>query len=232
MLLNTTELCLEINRQRLLDSINLQLRTESLTVIMGPNGAGKSLLLRILHGLIAPSSGQVYWHDEPISLKHRQRQAMIFQKPVLLRRSAAANIDYVLSLRKQPSTDRRDVLLEQVGLLAAAKRPARSLSGGEQQRLALARALALEPEVLLLDEPTASLDPASVQMLEQSVMAVQQAGTKVIFVTHDTGQSKRIADDIVFLHNGKLLEHRNAADFFTNPGCEAAIAYLEGKLYV
>jgi len=116
--------------------------------------------------------------------------------------------------------------------LEVANQPAHTLSGGEQQRLALVRALAQQPEVLLLDEPTASLDPASVQMLEKSVLSAQQAGTKVIFVTHDTAQAKRIADDVVFLHNGTLQEHTDASIFFSQPSCSAAKAYLQGNLYV
>jgi tungstate transport system ATP-binding protein len=155
---------------------------------------------------------------------------MVFQRAVLLRRSVAANIDFVLRLKGTATSERRDEILEHVGLLDHARQPARLLSGGEQQRLALARALALEPEVLFLDEPTASLDPASVQMIEQIVSAAHRRGTKIIFVTHDLGQAKRLADEVVFLHRGRLSEHTPARRFLTNPSSEAARAYLDGRI--
>ena len=211
----------------------LTLDPRSVTVIMGPNGAGKSLLLRLVHGLIAPTHGWISWGEVACGEATRSTQAMVFQKPVLLRRSVAANIDFVLRLRAGTSAERRtrcDELLTRVGISDKAEQPARLLSGGEQQRLALARALATRPKVLLLDEPTASLDPASVQMIEQIVLATSADGTKVIFVTHDIGQARRLADDVAFLHHGQLVEHRPAAAFFTNPSSEAANAYLSGRI--
>jgi len=214
-----------------IDKLNLD--PWSVTVIMGPNGAGKSLLLRLVHGLIAPTKGWISWGEVACGEATRSTQAMVFQKPVLLRRSVAANIDFVLRLRAGTSAERRtrcDELLTRVGLSGQAEQPARLLSGGEQQRLALARALATRPKVLLLDEPTASLDPASVQMIEQIVLATSADGTKVIFVTHDMGQARRLADDVAFLHHGQLVEHRPADAFFANPSSEAANAYLSGRI--
>ena len=158
---------------------------------------------------------------------------MVFQKPVLLRRSVAANIDFVLrgrSLARADRRARRDDLLARVGLADRARQPARLLSGGEQQRLALARALAIRPQVLFLDEPTASLDPASVQTIEAIVLDASRAGTKVIFVTHDIGQARRLAGDVVFLHRGVVAEHRAAKEFFAGPASEAALAYLSGRI--
>lgn len=223
-------LTLEIAGKRLVDSIDLTLAARSFTMVMGPNGAGKSLLLRLIHGMLEPTAGTVNWGGNPLTLAVRQRQAMVFQRPVLLRRSVAANIDFVLGLKGRKEADRRDEILDHVGLLDHARQPARLLSGGEQQRLALARALVLEPEVLFLDEPTASLDPASVQMIEQIVSAAHRGGTKIIFITHDIGQAKRLADDIVFLHRGRLAEHTPVGTFFTNPSSEPANAYLEGRI--
>jgi tungstate transport system ATP-binding protein len=228
--LETRKLVLDRDGKRLIDGIDLTLTSGALTVLMGPNGAGKSLLLRLLHGLIAPTSGEIRWADEPMSSALRLRQGMVFQRPVLLRRSVAANLDFALGLRGATARERRDQLLERVGLLDRARQPARLLSGGEQQRLALIRALALDPDVLFLDEPTASLDPASVLMIEQVVRAAYQNGTKIIFVTHDLGQARRLADEVVFLHRGQLLEQAPADQFFAAPRSEFARAYLEGRL--
>jgi tungstate transport system ATP-binding protein len=223
-------LTLDIGGKRLVDNIDITLAARTFTMVMGPNGAGKSLLLRLLHGLLQPTAGSIFWGGAPMSKDLRERQAMVFQRAVLLRRSVAANIDFVLRLKGTATSERRDEILEHVGLLDHARQPARLLSGGEQQRLALARALALEPEVLFLDEPTASLDPASVQMIEQIVSAAHRRGTKIIFVTHDLGQAKRLADEVVFLHRGRLSEHTPARRFLTNPSSEAARAYLDGRI--
>lgn len=226
--LQTTALSLEYNGVRYVDAIDLTLQPDKLTVVMGPNGAGKSLLLRLLHGLISPTAGQVKWNGLLMDDASRKRQAMVFQRPILLRRSVAANIDFVLKLNG--NRDRRDEVLNNVGLLDFARQPARSLSVGEQQRLALARALATEPEALFLDEPTASLDPASVLAIEQIVMRAHQNGTRIIFVTHDIGQAKRLADEVVFLHRGQLAEHTPAEHFFSAPTSPAAEAYLDGRI--
>ncbi|MEZ5931306.1 MAG: ATP-binding cassette domain-containing protein [Alphaproteobacteria bacterium] len=226
----TRGLTLERDGRRLIDGIDLSLEAGGLTVVMGPNGAGKSLLLRLLHGLIRPTAGEINWAGASMTPSTRKRQGMVFQRPVLLRRSVAANLDFALGLRGGGSVERRDALLERVGLEHQAGQPARLLSGGEQQRLALIRALALEPEVLFLDEPTASLDPASVLTIEDVVQGCRQNGTKIIFVTHDLNQAKRLADDVVFLHRGRLVEQAPAGAFFTNPRSEPAGAYLEGRI--
>lgn len=219
-----------IDSKDLLHDINLTLSGEHLTVIMGPNGAGKSLLLRMLHGLIKPDHGTIQWAGKPMSRAIQQRQAMVFQRPVLLRRSAAANIDFVLRLTGHAGKKRRDALLAQAGLAGKEDQPARLLSGGEQQRLSLARALALEPDVIFLDEPTASLDPASVAKIEEIVRAAHLAGTKIIFVTHDVAQAKRLAGEVVFMNHGRIEEHAGAKNFFERPRSAAARAYLEGRI--
>ena len=231
--LRVEKLVLQVAGKGLVNIEKLSLDPRSVTVVMGPNGAGKSLFLRLVHGLIPPTSGWISWGEVARGDATRSTQAMVFQKPVLLRRSVAANIDFVLHRRAGTKQERRarcDELLTRVGLASQSEQPARLLSGGEQQRLALARALATRPKVLLLDEPTASLDPASVQMIEQIVLTASGEQTKVIFVTHDVGQARRLADDVAFLHHGQLVEHRPAAEFFANPSSEAANAYLAGRI--
>ena len=220
----------EVRGARLIDGVDLRLEDPGVTVVMGPNGAGKSLLLRLMHGLLEPTAGRVRWNGAAVDEAVRRRQALVFQRPVLLRRSVRANIEFVLRLRPGREPQPAMHWLEHVGLADRAEQPARRLSGGEQQRLAMARALALEPEVLLMDEPTASLDPASVATIEALVGEARQAGTKVVFVTHDIGQARRLADDVVFLHRGRLVEHTAAETFFEQPVSTAARDYLAGRL--
>ncbi|MDZ7753613.1 MAG: ATP-binding cassette domain-containing protein [Gammaproteobacteria bacterium] len=214
----------------LIDGIHLTLQRHGLTVVMGPNGAGKSLLLRLLHGMLTPAAGEVLWDGWPLDEEGRRRQAMVFQRPVLLRRSAAANLRFVLQGTRRRQRERTAALLDEVGLGHLADKPARLLSGGEQQRLNLARALALEPGVLFLDEPTASLDPASTAAIEAVVRRAQGYGTKIVFVTHDLGQARRLADDVVFLNRGRVAEHTPARQFFDDPESLAAADYLAGRL--
>ena len=225
-------LTLRAGGRTLLDGIDLTLGPHGTTMVLGPNGAGKSLLLRLLHGLIPATGGEVLWGGERVGEATRRRQSMVFQTPVLLRRSVGANLDFVLRARRLGGRARRDALLDHVGLLGRADQPARLLSGGERQRLALARALATEPEVLLLDEPTASLDPASVLAIEEIVGAARDGGTRIVFVTHDVGQARRLADDVVFLHRGRLAEHGPARRFLAGPDSPAARDYLAGRIVV
>jgi tungstate transport system ATP-binding protein len=228
--LEVSSLCYRVDRKVLLDNIDVTVASPGITAIMGPNGAGKSLFLRLIHGLLSPSSGQILWNGRDLDLETRRRQAMVFQKPVLMRRSVAANIDFVLKAGDGRTQQRRDEILHQAGLFRQRNQPARLLSGGEQQRLALARALATGPEVLLLDEPCASIDPGATLQIEHLLQQARERGLKIMLVTHDIGQARRLADDILFMHNGRLLEYRPAQDFFNNPESTAARAYLEGKL--
>ena len=226
------EVCFEAAGQSLIDHISCVIEAQSYTVVLGPNGAGKSLLLRLCHGLIRASKGSIRWHGLDVDAA-RRCQAMVFQRPVLLRRSAAANISYALRVHGVPRRQRQTLVseaLEQAGLGGRARRPARLLSGGEQQRLALARAWVLKPQVLLLDEPTASLDPAATQAAETVLEQIAKSGTKMIMATHDLGQARRLADEILFLHRGRLLEHGPAAEFFGRPRSKEAVAFLEGQL--
>ena len=230
--LTATGLCLTRGGRRVLDGVDLSLGPAGITVIMGPNGAGKSQLLRVLHGLVAPDEGEVHWGGRALDDAARRAQALVFQAPVLLRRSVAGNVDFALAARGRRDPARRAALLDRVGLAGRDRHPARRLSGGEKQRLSLARALATDPAVLLLDEPTASLDPASTAAIETVVREVAAAGTRVIFVTHDAHQARRLADDVVILTAGRVAETGPAAEVFAAPRTEAARAYLDGRLHV
>jgi len=230
--LQLDDLAFEVVGKRLIDGITLTLGGGPRTIILGPNGAGKSLLLRLCHGLLQPTAGTVRWRG-PGAIGNGRRQAMVFQHPVMLRRSAAANIDYALRLKRIPRTLRRArvrEVLDDTGLADLAHRPARTLSIGEQQRLALARAWASAPEVLFLDEPTANLDPSATRAIEDAIAAIDLTGTKIVMTTHDLGQARRLADEIVFLHRGRLLEQRPAAEFFARPLTPEAAAFIEGRL--
>lgn len=226
-LLAFDEVCITRGGGLVLRDVSFSLGASGVSCVLGPNGAGKSLCLRLAAGLIAPEAGVI---SRGVALA---RIAYVPQRPVLLRRSVRANLAHALRLSGLGWRARRlrlDELLEQARLTHAAGQPARSLSGGEAQRLTLARALASDPKVLLLDEPCASLDPGSTAALEDLVHDIARAGTKVVLVTHDVGQAKRLADDVVFLAGGAVQETSAAVRFFSQPQSRAARAYLDGRL--
>jgi tungstate transport system ATP-binding protein len=202
--------------------LSLEIEAGPSTVILGANGAGKSVLMRLMHGLLAPTSGSVSW-------RAKGRQAMVFQRPVMLRRSALANVVYALEVAGQEPGGAMEALRE-VGLAHLAERPARVLSGGEQQRLALARAWALHPEVLFLDEPTASLDPSATHEIENIIRAFDAAGTKIVMATHNLGQARRLADEVIYLHQGRVLERAAVEQFFSKPATAESAAFIKGEL--
>ena len=227
--LRAEALCFAAGGVRILHDVSLTIQAGGPLIVIGPNGAGKSVLLRLLHGLLRPSEGRVAWSGEGAS----RRQSMVFQRPVLLRRSVLANALYPLHLAGLPQAEaeaRAQAALALVGLAALADRPARRLSGGEQQRLALARAAALHPEVLFLDEPCASLDPAATKAVEEIVATLAARGTKIVMTTHDLGQARRLAAEVVFLHRGRVAEHAPAESFFVQPETPEAAAFLRGEL--
>jgi len=217
----------------ILDRISLELAPGSPTVLIGPNGAGKTTLLRLATGLVAPSRGRVTWGGrENVAPAHR---AIVFQRPVMLRRSAAGNIRYALAaagVTRAERDARVAELLALVGLGGLGPRAARKLSGGEQQRLALARALAKEPQILFLDEPTASLDPAATKAIEDVIRAVAMRGIKVVMSTHDLGEARRLAGEIVLMHRGSVIESGPAEAFFAAPKTEEARRFVAGELLV
>jgi tungstate transport system ATP-binding protein len=215
----------------ILRDVSLKITAGAPTLLIGANGAGKSVLLRLLHGLLKPSAGRVFW-AMPTDYAAR-RQAMVFQRPVLLRRSVLANTLYPMALAGVAREDRdarAEEALALVGLADRAADPARKLSVGQQQRLALARAAALQPELLFLDEPSASLDPAATRAVEEIVLKLAQRGTKIVMTTHDLAQARRLAGDVVFLHRGSVLEQAPAEAFFQQPASTTARAFLRGEL--
>lgn len=215
---------------RLIDGLTLSVPDSGITVIMGPNGAGKSLMLRMLAGLIEPDAGAVHY---PSGTNIARDVALVFQKPVMLRRSVRANMVHALKIHgvpRQMRAMRIEKWLEIAGLADLADRPARVLSGGEQQRLALVRALATNPGFLLLDEPAANLDPHNTAIIEKIVKRTAERGVAVVLVTHDRGQAERLGDEIRFVHRGRLIEEGSATRFFANPQTTEASAYLSGEL--
>lgn len=231
-------LCLEgvsygADGETFLGPVSLTFELAQAVAIIGPNGAGKSLFLRLCHGLITPSQGAVRWTLDKGEIAGRKRHAMVFQKPAMLRRSAIANLVHACrasGLCLTESHERAVAGLQRFGLGALAERPARLLSGGEQQRLAIARAAALAPDVLFLDEPSAHLDPGATRQVEDMLLALKGQGMTLVFATHDLAQARRLAERVVFLYRGKVAEDTSVLNFFAAPQSEAGKAFITGDL--
>jgi len=229
--LSLRDLCFSAGGRDIIHGLSATIEAGPATIILGANGAGKSVLMRLMHGLLAPSSGEISWNGQGPA-RARRGQAMVFQRPVMLRRSALANVLYALELAGVPAAQRERQAMEalaEVGLTAAAGRPARVLSGGEQQRLALARAWALHPEVLFLDEPTANLDPGATREIEAVIRAFDASGTKIIMSTHNLGQARRLGDEVLYIHQGRLAERAPVDAFFSEPASAEAAAFIKGE---
>lgn len=230
---NVTLQNVSIRRQgkTILSDLSFQIGGARSTIITGPNGAGKTTLLRLLHGMERTSQGTLSWsQNRDAALR---KQALIFQTPAMLRRSVLDNLVYPLRLQKvsQGEAERRaSQLAEKLELSPMLSRQARQLSGGEKQRLALARALVVDPALLLLDEPTSNLDGANKRQIETMLEHAMGGGTKIIMSTHDMGQAKRLAEEVIFLHEGSVLEKGDAAQFFKQPKTPQAQAYLRGDI--
>jgi tungstate transport system ATP-binding protein len=222
-----------VREHPILDRVSLIIGAGEPTILVGPNGSGKTTLIRAAMGLIAPSRGRVtFGGREGVP---PERRAIVFQRPVMLRRSAAGNVRYALAaagVKRRERKTRADELLALVGLAGRGDRPARKMSGGEQQRLALARALAKDPDILFLDEPTASLDPAATKAMEDIIRGVAARGIKVVMSTHDLGEARRLGGDIVLMHRGRIVETADAQTFFTQPKTEEARRFVAGELLV
>ncbi len=217
--------------KRLLGPVDFTLAGEGATLVLGPNGAGKTTFLRLLHGLERPNGGRVSWAVERRLAE--TRQAYVFQTPILLRRTVLENAEYPLRLRRAAKADARargEAALDEVGLGAFAAQPARALSGGERQKLALARALVTDPEVLFLDEPTASLDGRSTREIETVLGRVRADGVRIVMATHDLGQARRLATDVVFLLGGKIHDAGPRESFFDRPRTAEVRAFLQGDI--
>jgi tungstate transport system ATP-binding protein len=218
MPITVQNITLTLNERTLINDLSCIIKSDGISVIMGPNGAGKSLFMRCLHGLAKPDMGQILYADTPLDPVIRQQQSLVFQTPTILRRTVLANLLFVARQRGIGDPKISMDYLAQLQLDHLAQHPARLLSGGEKQRLALARALIINPAILFLET------------IETNLQSVSKQGMKLILVTHDVGQAKRLADDVLFLHHGKLAEHSPAKSFFQKPKSAAARAYLAGKL--
>lgn len=230
--LSLVDVCYEVDGKRLLDRVSLTIDHGPRTIVLGPNGAGKSVLLRLCHGLLRPTSGRVQFAG-PETAGGRRRHAMVFQRPVMLRRSALANVAYGLMVAGVPRRERLRTAheaLDRVGLRHFAAQAARVLSGGEQQRLAIARAWALQPALMLLDEPTANLDPSATQTIESAIQAMHEAGTKIVLITHNLGQAHRLGDEVVFMAGGRVVEQTPVERFLRAPDSVEAAAFIKGEM--
>ncbi|UYV39614.1 ATP-binding cassette domain-containing protein [Rhodobacteraceae bacterium D3-12] len=215
----------------LVGPVDLALGGEGVTVVIGPNGSGKTSLLRLLHGAARLTAGEITWACSTEEARHHQ--AFVFQRPIMLRRTVEENLTYPLRIRgvtKAQAQEQARAWAKRVGLDALLGRQAPVLSGGEQQKLALARALITEPKLVFLDEPCASLDGRAMREIEEVLQAARAGGTRIILSTHDMGQARRLADEVVFIHRGKVLEFAPATQFFKAPGQAAAQAFLKGDI--
>ena len=223
------------DRRVVLDIDSLDVVQGEIMALVGPSGAGKTTLLRLLNFLELPSSGALIYSGQAINgsapMPIRRQVTTVFQRPVLLRSSVRDNIAYGLRLRGLPVDGRVDAMLQTVGLAGMGQSSARTLSGGEMQRVALARALVVEPRVLLLDEPTANLDPYNVGLIEDIIKrANAENGTTVVLVTHNIFQAHRLAQRTGLMLNGRLIEMCDTAAFFSSPSDERTVAFVRGDM--
>ncbi|MDA0661797.1 MAG: ATP-binding cassette domain-containing protein [Proteobacteria bacterium] len=219
--------------RRLLHGIDVSIPRGERLALVGPNGAGKSLTLRLLHGLLTPAAGSVQWSLGDGCIDGRKRHALVFQKPVMLRRSVLANIEHALAAAHFPRRElrgRAEAALARFGLDDLAHRPARVLSGGEQQRLAITRAAALEPDLLFLDEPTSALDPGATRQVEAMLDELHGSGVTLVFSTHDLGQARRMARHVAVMNKGRIIEYGPAGQVLDAPHSAAARAFVAGDL--
>ena len=229
--LRVSDITIKIKNKKLIGPINLQIEQNGISILLGANGSGKTTLLEALHGLRNLSAGKVEWAISH-SLAARQ-QAFVFQSPIMLRRTVSENLAFPLKVRQIPkSTANAEVIIwaKKIGLEHKMKQKAVLLSGGEMQAIAVARALITKPKMLFLDEPTASLDGATKKTIEDILISASNDGTKIMMSTHDLGQAKRLAKDIVFMHNGIVEAHCAKEKFLTEPPSKAAKQFLAGEI--
>jgi tungstate transport system ATP-binding protein len=228
--IDIVDLSIFLGNSKILDKINCTIKHNSITAVIGPNGAGKSIFLQAVNGLTSVYNGKITFNEVYNNEEIRRKQAMVFQTPILLRRNVKANMDFVSSVNNKDGKIAIKSILKRVGLEGYDDKPARLLSGGEKQRLSLARALLIEPSVLLLDEPTANLDPFSLKLIEEIILEENKKGTTIILTTHDMAQAKRLASDIIFFNKGRMLEQTDSNTFFRNPITIEAKKYIKGEI--
>ena len=229
--LRVVDIKINIKSKRLIGPINLQIEQNGILILVGANGSGKTTLLEALHGLRKLSAGKVEWANSH-SLAAKE-QAFVFQSPIMLRRTVAENLAFPLKVRQlSKSTVNAEVIMwaKKIGLEHKMKQQAVLLSGGEMQAIAVARALITKPKMLFLDEPTASLDGATKKTIEDILISASKGGTKIMMSTHDLGQAKRLAKDIIFLHNGIVEAYCSKEEFLTKPSSKAAKQFLAGDI--
>ena len=225
--ININDLSFDIEGKTLLHNTNLSLNGDGITVLLGANGAGKTIFLKLLTGLLTPFSGSITFQDKNLSIKTR---AFVSQEPVILRSTVLKNMLFVLEKITSEKNTLAKELLSLMGLDKKEHQNAMTLSAGEKQRLCLARAIITNPEILLLDEPTANIEPNSTTLIEKYLIQKVRSSRKIFFVTHDINQARRLADEIVFIHTGRVIEHSSAENFFENPKTREARKYISGKI--
>ena len=226
-------LTVERGKRQILSALDIEIDGRGTLALMGPNGAGKSVLVRVLAGLVQPTAGRVTWAGAPPDRRRAPKLGFVFQRPVHLRRSVLANVTYALAVAGVPKAQRMErahAALVRGRIAHLAQAPARVLSGGEQQLLSLARALATEPEILILDEPTSALDPAATTAIEELLAEVRAHGVGIVLITHDLGQARRLADEVAFLHRGRLVERTPREQFLALPRSPEAQAFVRGEI--
>ena len=229
--LRVTDVKINIKSKRLIGPINLEIEQNGISILLGANGSGKTTLLEALHGLRKLSAGKVEWNTS--NSQAAAEQAFVFQSPIMLRRTVAENLAFPLKVRRLSKlTTTTEVMMwaKKIGLEDKIKQQAMLLSGGEMQAVAVARALITKPKMLFLDEPTASLDGATKKAIEDILISASSNGTKILMSTHDLGQLKRLARDIIFLHNGIVEAHCSKEEFLTKPPSKAAKQFLAGDI--
>ena len=229
--LNLSGASAHMRGKRLIGPIDLTIEAKGFTIVIGPNGSGKTTLLRLMHGLQRCSNGSVNWASSPEIA--RQNQAFVFQAPIMMRRRVRDSLAYPLRLRGVPKAealDKAEGCARRFGLENLLNNWAPMLSGGEKQKLSLARALITEPEILFLDEPCANLDGAATREIEALLQEVQQRGTRVVMSTHNMGQARRLAQEVVFMLKGNVHEYSQSTSFFAEPATPEAKAFLNGDI--
>ena len=232
-IIEISDLSFEFNGKALISIEKLIVCEPRITVSLGPYGAGKSLLLKLIQGIQKPSAGQIKLRGIPIE-ENQERLTMVLQAPILLRLSVYYNIAMCLNRSNffLNSSEKEAIyrLLKKVGLEDKLNVPAKFLSGGEKQKLSLARALISNPSILLVDEPTSTIDPTTTLLIENMIREQSELGTKIIFVTHDINQAFRLANDAVMIYKGKIVEHGSVESFFQKPSSSFTKRYLSGSL--